>query len=211
MIPVRQTRHSLETIGNCYEACLASILEVPLSSIPDRADYVDADAFADTITFAMRRGGMKEVAKLDVPPDFARWEDDVDVWLHFRGLGRVEIPLPRSARARNELLKTITRDHAGYWIGIHESTADHGWSHAVVWMGLAVVHDPAGGTWGELGDLKGAHVLTAADPARIVRELGPELLPNVAGELEITRRALTLSQIELDRRGPATVAHIQTP
>jgi len=41
MIPVKQTRLHNEpegSIGNCWEACIASILELPIEDIPDCAD-----------------------------------------------------------------------------------------------------------------------------------------------------------------------------
>lgn len=183
MIPVRQTRFSIETIGNCYEACIASILEIPLSAVPDKATYVDADAFADRITQVRRAGGEKALAELDAPAEFELWNRDVDEWLQIHGLGRLEIPVEKR-RDREEILDRVASDHRGYWIGIHENElAEHGWSHAVVHRGRPVVWDPSLGAEGELGPLIGIHLLTASDPPRIVRRLGPELLPDIEAAL----------------------------
>ena len=65
MIPVFQTRYSAQTFGNCFEACVASILELPLTAVPDRAQFVNEDAWADLVQRTTRAGG--DPGDLDLP------------------------------------------------------------------------------------------------------------------------------------------------
>lgn len=180
MIPVFQTRVALETFGNCLEACLASILELPLSAIPDRIDCIDADAWADQIQVARRKG--KSLGDLEAP-GLERWDEELLAWLAERGLGMLELEVGKTM-SEEAWLELAARDHGGYWIGVYRQGDD--WSHALVGCGANLVHNPTRGisaTRGYFGALHTVHLLTAANPARIARRLGPELLPDVAGEL----------------------------
>lgn len=184
MIPVRQTRFAVETAGNCFEACIASILEVPITAIPDRADFIgDPDAWADLVHRTRLAGGDKAVGELPVPWADA-WETALKDWLEYHGLGWIRYTLDAcSKRDQRVILEMLERDHRGYWIGSHLVDELGEWSHAVVYRGATLVHNPWAGEV-ELGKLVDADVFTAADPARIARTLGPELLPDVAGRID---------------------------
>lgn len=181
MIPVFQTRYAVETFGNCFEACLASILELPLTAIPDRAALVDADAWADEVAQARIRGGETAVLDLDLPPEYDEGERLVRAWLEQRGLNWIDVEIGAGMTVA-EWFK-MARDHlaAAYWIG--HTISMRQWKHATVWQGCELAHNPhrgAGLDWRELGTLDRVTLLVAGDPAKIAR-LKP--LPDVAGEL----------------------------
>lgn len=107
-------------------------------------------------------------------------------------------------------LERARRDHRGYWIGTYRQGDD--WSHALVGYGDRLVHNPTRGisaTRGFFGELHTVHVLTAADPAKIARRLGPELLPDVAGALEREDRRLHLAA-EIAVHRPRTMEELRT-
>lgn len=186
MIPVFQTRYAVETFGNCFEACLASILELPLAAIPDRAALVDADAWADRVNQAHIAGGDQAVGDLDLPAEYEAGEEALRQWLEERGLAWFDILIGSAAEKvvpERVWLDVASKVFArGYWIG-HTRTAPRATSHATVWRGASVVHNPSRG-WPadkDLGPLHAATLLVAADPAKIAR-LQP--LPDVAGVLD---------------------------
>lgn len=187
MIPVFQTRYAVETFGNCFEACLASILEVPLSSIPDRAALVDQDAWADDVAQARIRGGEDAVLDLELPPEYDDGERIVRLWLQERGLAWIDCEIGK-AMPMTMWFEIVGRElREAYWISHNVTTRQ--WKHATVWQGLELVHDPqrgAGLDWRRLGTLTRATLLVAGDPAKIAR-LNP--LPDVAGALNRALRA----------------------
>jgi hypothetical protein len=183
MIPVFQTRTSAETLGNCFEACLASILELPLARVPDRAAHIDAAAWAETVRAARARGGEKAVGDLELP-GYDAWENELRIWLGERGLGLLELRIGGSSPvSERSWLADFAGQVGGHWIGVHET--EHESAHAVVYCAAAIVHNPLRGVLaGELlGRLVQAWLLIAGDPRRVVARLGPELLPDVAGRL----------------------------
>ena len=63
MIPVTQTRTGAD--GNCFAACLASILEIPLRSVPD---FGDGDDFLEQAADFLAKHGLYYV---QIPPNDA--------------------------------------------------------------------------------------------------------------------------------------------
>lgn len=181
MIPIFQTRYAVETFGNCFEACIASILELPLAAVPDRAQFVDADKWADTVATAQRAG--KDVGDLDLPPDYERGELALREWLEDHGLAWFDVwlddktitPAGWLEVARGALLRS-------YWIA-HTRTTPSATLHATVWHGAEVAHNPSrgAGLTATLGPLLAATLLVAGDPAKTARTLEP--LPDIAGAL----------------------------
>lgn len=185
MIPVFQTRYAVETFGNCFEACIASILELPLSSVPDRAALVDLDAWADEVSRARAAGGEQAVGDLDLPSTYDAGEDELRVWLASKGLVWLDLDIAPGGLTSEVWLEVAERIYsAGYWIG-HTRQSRRATAHATVWKGSAVVHNPHRNgpvDADELGPLFAATVLAAGDPALLARTLEP--LPDVAGALQ---------------------------
>jgi hypothetical protein len=182
MIPIFQTRYAVETFGNCFEACLASILELPLRSIPDRLDYIDADAWADLVQRTRAAGD--DVGELDQPVPEA-YDRDLAAWLEARGLGLLELEVGCKMMTEETWLELARNAHRGYWVGVYRTEAEA--AHAVVGFRELIVHNPTRHSTTErraLGELRSVWLLTAANPAKIARRLGPELLPDVEGALE---------------------------
>lgn len=183
MIPIFQTRYAVETFGNCFEACIASILELPLAAVPDRAQFVDADKWADTVATAQRHG--EDVGDLDLPTDYDRGELALREWLEERGLAWFDVVFEA-----NGLTPAIWLDVAAdgsllhsYWIG-HTRAAPSAPLHATVWHGAKLAHNPSRGDlrpYASLGPLTAVTLLIAGDPAKTARTLEP--LPDVAGAL----------------------------
>lgn len=177
MIPVFQTRTTVEEFGNCFEACLASILEVPLSAIPDRADGLDLNVWQNEVRKAYARGGERAVGELEDPTD----SKAIDRWLRARGIAWLELLIGKRGMSEKAWLELGASE--GYWIGLHRETA-HNWTHAVVHKGRDVVHNPMRGVLGDelLGELKAVHLIALAD-VRLFDRLRSEMLPDIAGEL----------------------------
>lgn len=173
MIPVFQTRYASETFGNCFEACLASILELPLSAIPDRAALVDHDAWADRLATVRRQGG--DVGSVELSAEYDEGEDLLREWLRARGLAWVQLDV----REERQWLE-YAADIALRWIA-HTRHGDRAeTSHATVWLGEECVHNPTRGASGEgLGHVYAATLLVASEPAKLARL---EPLPDVRGE-----------------------------
>lgn len=178
MIPVFQTRTTREEAGNCFEACIASILEVPLNEVPDFGAMV-----------LERRPNWPEIVRLaDEHRAALPWPEGVDAeyerammdWLATLGLTYWEYDVPE--QATREQVLWMVRD--GYWIA---STQVHPkFRHATVWKGDELAHNPTHG-WPSgpegaavLGELQQATVFGALDPPKIAR-----LLTYSAGEVEI--------------------------
>lgn len=185
MIPVRQTRYAVETLGNCFEACIASILELPLSAVPDRAALVDHDAWADRVSRIRAEKGERGVLDLTLPDEYDQGEDVLRRWLGDRGLHWLDLDLDPHGLEAEVWLAVAGRILAdGYWIA-HTRTSRNATLHATVWQGRDVVHNPHrnGPIDAEaLGELRHATVLVAGNPALLARVLEP--LPDVAGALE---------------------------
>lgn len=187
MIPIFQTRYATETFGNCFEACIASILELPLSAVPDRAALVDADAWADRVSRIRAERGEAGVLDLTLPDEYELGEDALRRWLGDRGLHWLDLDLSDGPGGLKPAVWLDVADRIledGYWIG-HTRTSRNATLHATVWLGGVVAHNPHrnGPVDGEaLGDLIHATVLVAGNPALLARTLEP--LPDVAGALE---------------------------
>jgi len=142
MIPVDQTRfHDPEgksPPGNCWAACLASILEFRLEDVPDLADYWTPDASAAKVWNA--------------------YYDATIAWLAKQNLGFVE--------AHFDQYNRDLTDNA--WCLIAGPSPRYPVFHSVVGRNFEVVHDPHPSRAGLAGErrewLFGYVVLL--DPAR---------------------------------------------
>jgi hypothetical protein len=180
MIPVFQTRTDVERLGNCAEACLASILELPLDAIPDRTDYLPAD-WLEQVEAARAAGRLGDL-ELDVGP----YDDALQAWLNARGLALLELTIGRGGISETDWLETfVALLGPGYWIGTHRTAGEY--AHAVVYQGSQIVHNPHPGLLGAegLGELIAGAVLLAGDPARAGRPAWTPTLAErgVAGEI----------------------------
>lgn len=185
MIPVFQSRYAAETFGNCFEACVASILELPLAAVPDRAALVDADAWADTVSRARVAGGDQAVGDLDLPDAYSEGETRLRAWLADRGIAWLDLTLddPGGLTEREWLDAADGILDRGYWIA-HTRAVPTATGHATVWRGRRLEHNPHR-SWPAdrpLGPLHVATLLVAGDPALLTRTLDP--LPDVAGLLD---------------------------
>lgn len=177
MIPVWQTRQGVETFGNCLEACVASILDVPLATVPDRAADVDLDAWTETLNRARRAGG--PLGDVSLPAEVDAGHDRLLAWLADRGLAWLEIEIGK----RDGWWLALADELDTHWIA-NLSWAGLPWNHATVWRGSRCVHNPdRGGTLrvDELGEMRidSAVLLVASEPAKLAR-LNP--LPDIAAE-----------------------------
>ncbi len=140
MKPVNQTLHG--EVGNCFAACLASLLELPISEVPNLA--VDGLPPFD-------------------PDDHLRWArafyQNVNRWLEPRGLFYFEVG--SHGGVPQEIWEAIPPD--GYWIGIDPEYGPHG--HAVVMQGREMVHDPHPSRAG-VREIWSVGLLIPLDPAR---------------------------------------------
>lgn len=206
MIPVFQTRTSTEALGNCFEACLASILELPLSRIPDKAAHLPDD-WTEQVAAARDRGKINE---LEI--DIGAWIDELRAWLAARGLLWLELQIDSRHLSEKDWLEAIDEMGAGYWIAVRRSAGEG--AHAIVMQGRQIVHNPARGLLGDEGleALLAAHLLVVGDPRRVVRELGREMLPDLAGRIErivdrgVAEGSLSSSAAETWRATQATRA-----
>lgn len=193
MIPVFQTRTATEALGNCFEACLASILELPLSRIPDKADHLPDDWPAQ-VEAARARGRLRDL-EIDLGPYY----DALNGWLENRGLSWLELGIDRRhGLTEDAWLAQVVEMRLGYWIGVHSSGGGEG-AHAIVYRGGDVAHNPGRGLLGKEGldRLIAAHILIVSDPRRLVRELGSEMLPDL-GAL-VSDRAVARIEAHVER------------
>lgn len=163
MIPVYQTRTALERLGNCFEACIASILEVPLTAVPDRADHLPA-GFDELVERELREKGDAGDVELDLGP----WDAALEAWLEPRGLAIFDLQMTEPLELPGFTIETW-RTLGGY-------------AHAVVSRAGQVVHNPHRGLLGAEGltELLSVAVFVALDPPKVSRL---ETLPDLEGEL----------------------------
>lgn len=116
MIPVYQTRFLSKTLqeppGNCFQACVASIMETTLEEIPDEIVYW--------------KPGLHHVET------WYKHYNDISNWLKERNLAMLEV--------RNIGIQTQFEDC--YNIICGPSPRDSSKYHAVVGFGIDIVHDP---------------------------------------------------------------------
>ena len=145
MIKVNQTRFGgfdspIEELGNCFQACLASILEIPLR-----------EAF-DCVTFDLP----KEGSLFEKQP----WYVTFNEWLAKYGLGSIYLEWKPTAPAITELL--------GYHIAdIKSSTLSNGESHSVVIHNGELAHDPNPSSKVNGDDLLGIYLIVPLDVAKL--------------------------------------------
>lgn len=187
MIPVFQTRERVEELGNCYQACLASVLELPLEAIPDLSRFVDGPAWAATVARARERGD--RVGELVGPAGVEEYDAELEEWLAELGIGRLRLMIDRDRRGGRRREAKWLEDAAGmgaYWIGLHDGGRD-GAGHAIVWHGAEPAHNPSPGLLGleGCGPLAVADVLVVADIARL--EIGVRLERELARARRVAR------------------------
>ncbi len=149
MIPVDQTRYGLpekdeptkDPPGNCWTACVASILELPLSEIPDEA--------------AFWKPGMTPMES------WRPYLRSMHEWLHERGITLIEV----AAKNLNfcgpiecfEKFPSIL-------VGPSPRNPERG-LHAVVGLGGNIIHDPHWSRAGLSGEpLEWSHDILIANP-----------------------------------------------
>jgi len=114
------------TYGNCHQACLASLLELPLEEVPH---FFDKGVFEDT------EDGLKAQ----------------DIWLAAQGYGWVELPCTGDS-LKDALNFAAKYGSKGHYILVAESKK--GCGHSVVCKGNKIVHDPSyGATHGIVGPI----------------------------------------------------------
>ena len=120
MKPVDQTLFGTEN-GNCFQACVASLLEVPIDSLPH---------------FVMMRGEIGNTGERS-----ADWFDHFDHWMKSRGLYSVECSLKHES-----IMACVSEDSFCILTG----KSNRGCNHAVVGCtgspvsveGFLLIHDP---------------------------------------------------------------------
>lgn len=113
MIPIDQSRTSSKD-GNCFQACLASILELPLDVVPTQRDHREH-------------------------PFDAYLTGDLRGFLAPLGLGVTAITLVDGTKASALGEWNIP---TGYWIAGIRGGGGTAFGHAVVMRGRDVAHDP---------------------------------------------------------------------
>lgn len=161
MIPVFQTRLTREEAGNCFEACVASILEVPIETVPDFGALL-----------LEREPRWPELVAATPPGERLPWPEGIDelhetifgVWLRDRGLEAWEFDVPDDVTEEAWLAGCEKWNR--YWIA--STQVSPLFRHATVWRGSRFVHQPTPG-WpldpATLGPLRQVTVFVAADPA----------------------------------------------
>jgi hypothetical protein len=127
--------------GNCFAACLASILELPVGAVPNIYEG------ADTLYY---------------DPDVAYQR--MQVWL--RGMG---LTLTWSDKPDDHEGEWPTWYPDGYWIATHVLPDDM--PHATVWRGAKFAWDPYPGSNLPEGQLVMMEWLVLLDPAVLARSL----------------------------------------
>lgn len=205
MIPIFQSRTAVETFGNCYEACLASILEVPISTVPDRASYLGDPAAWRELVESERAAG-RDPLDLEQPAELVEgWSRDLRAWLEERGLelliGGVRhrkwpwIEEESDVLGSEEEILRLAGRFGGYAIG--EWTTKAGQGHAVVMQGDRVVHNPLRGLLGNEGlDRLVKVTIPLLRDVRLFDRHRAEMLPDVAGELERASKMNAIANVQ---------------
>lgn len=118
MTPIYQSRPTTRhKVGNCFEACIATLLDVPLKDVPDMT------------------GKAKEGEVVSDEDALYGLE-----WLRRRGMGYIEIGMQGPLPDLLALMKKMQR-HSAY---ILTGRTAGGSVHSVVARGGDIIHDPAG-------------------------------------------------------------------
>lgn len=133
--------------GNCFAACLASLLEISIDEVPQ-------PTISDRGVWSAPGGYWERIA----------------TFLHKRGLHMVEID--RDLSKQNEYSSAAYLESPGLlWIATGFSPRGN-FLHSVVCRDLEIVHDPHPDRTGIEGVIKAAY-LVPLDPARWAREVTP--------------------------------------
>lgn len=143
MTPVAQTILKPPT-GNCFAACVASILELPVATVPNMYEG------ADTLLY-----------------DRDKAYDRVQRWL--RGMGLRLLSFDRDDAEEAHIDWGRTWRPSGYWIATHEPVG--GTPHATVWKGDRFVWNPFPGASQVVGELVMMEWFELLDPALLARSL----------------------------------------
>ena len=136
MRPVVQTRlHSPGKPGNCFAACLASLLECDINDVPwPNQANVDSD-------------------------DWGSYWRRIAVWLAERGLFMIEWDV--DVKGPKPWVSDAAADAEAYWLAAGPSP--RGVRHSVVMKGAEIVHDPHP-EGGGISAVEIATVIAALDP-----------------------------------------------
>jgi len=72
MKPVFQTRFGED--GNCFEACIASILEISLEEVPDLKEFKDSEAWSKAVNSWLKTRGLQYIELDFHESDDMLWE-----------------------------------------------------------------------------------------------------------------------------------------
>lgn len=146
MIPVPQTAFG-EGKGDCFSACIASVLEMPLDRVPN---------------FCLDRNP----AWLDMARDFVRRESPYSI-LFITSNGE-----PDMIRQLRELAEQLD---AFSVVGGVSPRCEPGtrWLHSVVLRGTTIIHDPHPSGAGLVGDPTDWIFFVARDPAKASETVAP--------------------------------------
>lgn len=152
MIRVTQTRFGNDprAPGNCFAACIASLLELPLEAVPDELPFIEARVQAGTFNGIMGQKGA-----------WADYYQALTDWLGDRfGMGMIELE---------------PGEGSGLWrdaVCILGGKSPRGLPHAVVGRGREILHDPHPDRTGLVEPARGqgwSHTyFVLLDPAEIV-------------------------------------------
>lgn len=154
MKPIDQTRFAIElplteAPGNCWAACIASILEVPLPEVPDEANFW--------------KPGMSH------RQSWRLYEPSVHRWLRERGLLLLDV--------RSKQVFYSGEQFDPFCIVSGPSPRNCDVNHAVVGRGMEIIHDPHPSRAGLLPPSEGREwwheYFVAINPAQ-VKPLGDE-------------------------------------
>jgi len=131
----------MEEQGNCFQACVASILEIPLEEAFDCRPFDLTDAIGKPV---------------DEAPDFVAFNE----WLSRYGFQSIFVqafPMPRMTTLRGFHL-----------LEVESTTLKKGESHIVVIRDGEVVHDPNPNAK-EIGKVVGVYLIVPMDPAEYMK------------------------------------------
>lgn len=177
MIHVKQTRtyEGKDYRGNCYAACIASILEVPLDSLPELHGREDA---ALNPWLALHFPGVTVVSTSIIPQPGGQWNPPalgMGYWIAC-------VESPRFREPCNMHVAEGGTPHPPFWYDLDQcphcgGSGERPGFHAIVARGRDVVHDPhpdvTGYGWDYNGLLCGGTWFVVTDPSRLIARLVP--------------------------------------
>ncbi|MCW8132656.1 MAG: hypothetical protein KIS92_20065 [Planctomycetota bacterium] len=152
MIPIDMTEYSGEgAVGNCYQCCLASILELPLAKVPH------------FYKFAPR----------------AYTEDMIHAWLSTQGLGKIGLDVAQLPSFKMGFIGDgpvpqgfCILSGPGPRTKVQPDGTEKNIKHAVVGLAGRIIHDPHPSRAGLLS-IETVEFLIALHPDRVLRSVSP--------------------------------------